>query len=196
MVSMNKITDKMTFSNIEKLFILVMLTLAVLSGIVVFSLTTQKRNVSNFKHDTAHIVSLAKNAIDSFDVSNSQSFVKSDDGKTKGMCITLKGLEANDIIGDEYKDWDGYIVAEISEKNERSYAVWITNGKYVIDGYDSQKISELTLDEGITKYNDDSFSSKVKTSFTGTSGDKGGTGSSDGKTLNRFEAACVNEKVE
>ena len=108
---------------------------------------------------------------------------------------SVKGLEENGFITNDYDDWDGYIVIEESNKNYH-YAIWITNGKYVIDGYDSTKIAELDLDNGIEKYNDDSFTSKVKTSFTGTSGDKGGTGSSDGSSLTRFEAACVNEKVE
>lgn len=192
---MDKLTEKMTFSNIEKLFIVVMVALAILAGVVVFSLTTRKRNIENFKGDTEHIISLAKNAYSSFDMNNNKNIVTSDDGKTKGMCITLKGLEENGFITNDYDDWDGYIVIEESNKNYH-YAIWITNGKYVIDGYDSTKIAELDLDNGIEKYNDDSFTSKVKTSFTGTSGDKGGTGSSDGSSLTRFEAACVNEKVE
>ncbi len=193
---MEKITDKMTFSNIEKLFMIVMVALFIIAGITVFSLTTRKKNITNFKEDTAHIISIAKNAYSSLDMKNSNKIVKSTDGRVKGMCITIKGLQENEFLTNEYKDWDGYIVVEETANRDFNYSIWVSNGKYVIDGYDSEKIIDLDFNDGIVKANKDSFSSKVKTSFTGTSGDKGGTGSSDGSTVTRFEAACINEKVE
>lgn len=194
---MDKAKEKLTFSKIEILFIIVMVSLVIIAGITVFTLTTRKQNIKNFKEDTSGLVNIAKNAYASFSISNkTNNIVTSTDGTTKGMCITIKGLEENDFPTENYKDWNGYIVIEELGKQKLKYTVWATNGKYVIDGYDSTKIQELTIDEGITSYNDDNFTSKVKTSFTGTSGDKGGTGSSDGLTLKRYETACINEKVE
>lgn len=194
---MDKAKEKLTFSKIEILFMIVMVALVIIAGITVFTLTTRNQNIKNFKEDTSELVNLAKNAHAAFTMSNKTSgIITSTDGTTKGMCITIKGLEANDFPVENYKDWDGYIVIEETDKQQFNYSVWVTNGKYVIDGYDSTKISELTTDEGITSYNDDSFSTKVKTSFTGTSGEKGGTGSTDGSSLKRYETACINEKVE
>lgn len=194
---MDKTKEKLTFSKIEILFMIVMVALVIIAGITVFTITTRNQNIKNFKDDTSELVSLAKNAHAAFTMSDKTSgIVTSTDGTTKGMCITIKGLEANDFPVSNYKDWDGYIVIEEADKQQFNYSVWVTNGKYVINGYDSTKISELTTDEGITSYNDDNFSTKVKTSFTGTSGEKGGTGSTDGSSLKRYEAACINEKVE
>lgn len=194
---MDKAKEKLTFSKIEILFMIVMVALVIIAGITVFTLTTRNQNIKNFKDDTSELVSLAKNAHAAFTMSDKTSgIVTSTDGTTKGMCITIKGLEANDFPVSNYKGWDGYIVIEEADKQQFNYSVWVTNGKYVINGYDSTKISELTTDEGITSYNDDNFSTKVKTSFTGTSGEKGGTGSTDGSTLKRYETACINEKVE
>ena len=194
---MDKAKEKLTFSKIEILFMIVMVALVIIAGITVFTLTTRNQNIQNFKEDTAELVNLAKNAHAAFTMSNKTSdIVASTDGTTKGMCITIKGLEANDFPVDNYKDWNGYIVIEETQKQQFNYTVYVTNGKYVIDGYDSTKLAELSIDKGITSYNNDTFTSKVKTSFTGTSGDKGGTGSSDGSTLKRYETACINEKVE
>ena len=80
------------------------------------------------------------------------------------------------LISKEYKDWDGYIVIEEVGDNKFHYSVWVENKKYVVDGYDSEMVEQLKINKGITKYNNESFSSNVKETFTGTSGDKGGTG--------------------
>ena len=181
---MNK-KDKLTFYKIEILFMIVMVALVILVGITIFTLTTQKRNVKNFQDGSEYLISFAKNAYSAIKMTgNTDYIVTGSDGSTKGMCITIKGLKDNDFLQKEYDGWEGYIV------------IWATNQKYVLNGYDSSKIKELTTDNGITKYNNDEFSSKVKTSFTGTSGEKGGTGSTDGSTLLRYEAACINEKIE
>lgn len=194
---MDKAKEKLTFSKIEILFMIVMVALVIIAGITVFTISTRKQNIKNFKEDTSELVNLAKNAHAAFTMSGKTSnIVTSTDGTSKGMCITIKGLEANDFPVDNYKDWNGYVVIEETAKEQFSYSVWVTNGKYVIDGYDSKKVPDLTTDKGITSYNDDNFTSKVKTSFTGTSGEKGGTGSTDGSTLKRYEATCINEKVE
>lgn len=194
---MEKAKEKLTFSKIEILFMVVMVALVIIAGITVFTLTTRNQNITNFKEDTSELINIAKNAHASFTMSNKTSnIVSSTDGTLKGMCITIEGLKANDFPVDNYKDWNGYIVIEEDSNKQYKYSAWVTNGKYVINGYESTKIQSLTTDEGITSYNDDNFTSKVKTSFTGTSGDKGGTGSSDGSKLKRYEATCINEKVE
>ena len=193
---MNK-KDKLTFSKIEILFMIVMVALVILVGITIFTLTTQKRNVKNFQDGSEYLISFAKNAYSAIKMTgNTDYIVTGSDGSTKGMCITIKGLTDNDFLQKEYDGWEGYIVIEESANKKYNYSIWATNQKYVLNGYDSSKIKELTTDNGITKYNNDEFSSKVKTSFTGTSGEKGGTGSTDGSTLLRYEAPCINEKIE
>ena len=193
---MNK-KDKLTFSKIEILFMIVMVALVILVGITIFTLTTQKRNVKNFQDGSEYLISFAKNAYSAIKMTgNTDYIVTGSDGSTKGMCITIKGLKDNDFLQKEYDGWEGYIVIEESANKKYNYSIWATNQRYVLNGYDSSKIKELTTDNGITKYNNDEFSSKVKTSFTGTSGEKGGTGSTDGSTLLRYEAPCINEKIE
>ncbi len=193
---MNK-KDKLTFSKIEILFMIVMVALVILVGITIFTLTTQKRNVKNFQDGSEYLISFAKNAYSAIKMTgNTDYIVTGSDGSTKGMCITIKGLKDNNFLQKEYDGWEGYIVIEESANKKYNYSIWATNQKYVLNGYDSSKIKELTTDNGITKYNNDEFSSKVKTSFTGTSGEKGGTGSTDGSTLLRYEAPCINEKIE
>ena len=189
--------EKLTFSKIEILFMVVMVALVIIAGITVFSITTRNQNIKNIKDDAASLISAAKNAHASFVMSEKTSHIYlNSDGVTKGMCITVKGLKENGFLTKDYENWEGYIVIEEGPNKKFNYSIWGTNKKYVIDGYDSVKLAELTIEDGITTYNDDEFTNKVKTSFTGTSGDKGGTGSSDGSTLKRYEGACINEKVE
>lgn len=174
-----------------------MVALVIVTGITIFSLATQKRNVANFKNDSSYLISFAKNAYASLDMSgNKEYIVTGSDGTTKGMCITINGLKENDFLSKEFEGWDGYIVIEEGQNKKFNYSLWATNKKLVINGYDSLMIKDLTTEDGITKYNDDDFTSKVKTSFTGTSSEKGGTGSSNGSTLLRYEAPCINEKIE
>ena len=194
---MENAKEKLTFSKIEILFMVVMVSLVIIAGTAVFTITTKNRNIANFKQDASSIISTAKNTYAAFMMSDkTKGIVKSDSGEYHGMCITIKGLKENGYLIKEYKDWEGYVVIEETKNKEYNYTIWATNKKYVIDGYDSTKIDSLTIDNGITSYNDDSFTSKVKTSFTGTSGDKGGTGSSDGSNLQRYQTSCINEKVE
>ncbi len=194
---MDKTKEKLTFSNIEILFMIVMVALVIVAGITVFSVTTRNQNIKNFKDDTIYLTSLAKNSYASFKMTNNTEYiVTGSDGQTKGMCITINGLKENDFLTKEYKDWDGYIVIEESPNNQYKYSVWMTNKKYVIDGYDSERLEDLTIKNGITSYNKDSFTAKVKTSFTGTNSEKGGTGNSDGSSLKRYEAKCIDEKIE
>ena len=194
---MDKMKDKLTFSKIEILFMIVMVALVVIAGITVFSLTTRNQNIKTFKEDASSLISAAKNSYAAFVLSEQTDYIiTSTDGSTKGMCITIKGLEENGFLVKEYENWEGYIVIEETANKNYYYTIWATNQKYVIDGYDSNKILDLTIDDGITSYNNDSFTSKVKTSFTGTSGEKGGSGSTDGSTLKRYEGSCINQKVE
>ncbi len=187
--------EKLTFSTIEILLMVVMVSLVIVSAITVVSITTRKQNVSNLKKDAEAIISQAKNAYAAFNLSgNSEYIVEADDGLSRGMCITLDGLYENGYATKEYEGKDGYVVIEEGQNHDYHYSIWYTDKKLVIDGYDSNKIKELDINKGITKFNDDSFVTKVRTSFTGTTKEKGGTGSD--KTAKRYEAACINEKIE
>lgn len=201
MIEMDKIKDKLTFSKIEVLFMVVMVALVIITGITIFTLSTQKQNIANFKKDSEYLISFAKNTYTSFKMSDKTEYiVTGSDGSTKGMCITIRGLKENDMLTEklakELEDWNGYIVIEESASKKYNYSIWATNKKYVINGYDATMINELSTNNGLTKYNNDDFTSKVKTSFTGTSGEKGGTGSTDGSTLLRYETKCIDEKID
>lgn len=190
-----KAEDKLSFSSIEIILMIVMVALVIVSAITVVTITTRKQNVSNFKEEAANIISASKNAYAAFSITKKTDYiVESEDGLTKGMCITLTGLYENGYTKNNYEKEDGYVVIEESKDHTYHYTLWFTNKKYVIDGYDSERIKDLELNNGITSYNNDSFSSKVRTSFTGTTSDKGGTGNE--KNTKRYEAVCVNEKVE
>ena len=187
-------SEKLTFSKIEILFMIVMVFIIIIGGVTVFSITTRKQNIYNFKQDATAIVKTASNAYAAFLIQESKDIVKSTDGKENGMCITINGLAKNDFLVNDYKDWNGYVVIEEDTNKQYHYTIWATDGKYVINGYDSTKIEKLSTKNGITKYNNDDFVKKVKTSFTGTTSDKGGTGTED--SVVRFESSCIDEKVE
>jgi len=188
--------EKLSFNKIEILIMVVLVALIIVSATLVATVTTRNRNIANFKEDTEYIVSAAKNAYNSFKITDkTKNIVTGSDGVTKGMCITVKGLQENEFLTDKHKNFEGYVVIEESQHNKYNYSVWVTNKKYVIDGYDSSKIAGLTIKKGIEKYNNDEFTSKVRTSFTGTTTDKGGT-SADSKNLKRYETGCINEKID
>ena len=188
--------EKLSFNKIEILIIVVLVAFIVVSGITVVSVSTRNRRVANFKEDADYILSAAKNAYNTFKITDKVEYIATgSDGTTKGLCITVKGLQENEFLPDKFKEYEGYVVVEEGPNNHFNYTLWVTNKKYVIDGYDSTKIKDLSIKKGIEKYNNDEFSSKVKTSFTGTTKDKGGTGA-DKDNLKRYEATCINEKIE
>ena len=190
-----KAEEKLSFSSIEIILMIVMVALVIVSAITVVTITTRRQKINNFKEDAVNIVSSAKNAYAAFSITKKTDYiVESEDGLSKGMCITLSGLYENGYSKKDYEKEDGYVVIEESANHDFHYTLWFTDKKYVIDGYDSERIKDLEINDGITAYNKDSFSSKVRTSFTGTTSDKGGTGNE--KTAKRYEAPCVNEKVE
>lgn len=194
---MSKIKDFFKLTNVEVLFVIVMLAISIMGGIAIFSVSTGNRHLLNFKDDTGNIVKAAKASYIFFEKLNNEGYiVSSSDGTTKGMCITIQGLKANDFLTQEYKNWDGYVVIESSGTDKYNYGIWITNQKYVINGYDAGQLSELELNKGITEYNNETFSTKVRQSFTGTSGKNGGTGNTDGSRLKQYETKCINEKIE
>lgn len=188
--------ERLSFNKIEILIMIVLVALIIVSLTLVVSITTRNKRVSNFKVDSEYIISAAKNAYNSFKITDKTSYiVTGSDGSTTGMCITVKGLQANEFLTDKYDNYEGYVVIEEAPGNKYNYAIWVTNKKYVINGYDSTMIEKLTIKKGIEKYNDDEFTSKVRTSFTGTTSEKGGTSPSE-SNLKRYEAACINEKIE
>ena len=183
------------FSKIEILFIIVIVSIVLVSGLAIVFVAKKNADVKTFKQDSDAVIKAAKNSYATMiKKENTEYIVTSEDGSSKGMCITLKGLQDNEFLSKNYDDkWDGYVVIE-ELNDEYQYTIWITNKKYVIDGYESAKINELTIkNQGITAYNDNEFSSKVKTSVTGTTSSKGGTAVN---TIKRYEAKCINEKVE
>ena len=191
----DKVEEKLNFSTIEIILMVVMVALVVVSAITVVSITTRKQNVDNLKKEAISIIAQAKNAYAGFSfMENNEYIVQGEDGLTKAMCITLDGLYENGYATKPFENKDGYVVIEESPNHQYNYTIWYTNKKFVIDGYDSSQLPTLEINKGISKYNNDSFSTKVRTSFTGTTSDKGGTAT--GKTPRRYEATCINEKIE
>lgn len=182
------------FSKIEILVIIVILAILAICGLTVVSITTTEKKEKTFKSDANEIVSAAKQAYANEIKKESSEYIKtSDDGVGKAMCITIDGLKSNDLISDSYSNYDGYVVAE-EINNTYYYTLWLTNKEYTLDGYESKKIKDVSIDSGsITKYNDETYSSRVRTSFTGTTSNKGGSGTES--QTKRYETKCISEKI-
>lgn len=194
---MSKIKEKIKLTDIEALFLIVATSIVILGGLLIFSSSTKNQEITNFKDDVKSLVSLSKNAYLNISENNSDLIINSSDGTTKGLCITIDGLKKNDFLTKGYDDWDGYIVIEENISNNKlTYSAWLTNKEYSLDGYEEELIADLKLDEGITKYNNELFSTKVRQNFTGTSSDKGGTGNAGGTKLKQYDAKCLNDKIE
>lgn len=193
---MKKLNNK-GMSTLEILSIIVIASIILVAGLAIVLVTTKNEKITTFKEETNLIIKAAKNAYSTYNLQESSPYVvSSTDGTTKGMCITIQGILANGYFTDKnikWDDWDGYVVIE-EQGGEYKYTIWATNKEFVIEGYESQKIDELTTkNDGITAYNNNEFSNKVKTSFTGTTSDKGGTATN---SVKRYEAVCINEKIE
>ena len=183
------------FSKIEILFIIVILAILTICGATVVTITTREKKQETLIENATEIVSGAKQAFANYIKQDKSDYiVVSDDGVGKGMCITLDGLHANGFTEKTYNDYDGYVVIE-EINNAYYYSLWLTDKEYTIDGYESKKIPELTIEDGtITKYSDETYSSRVRTSFTGTTSTKGGSGQES--QTKRYQTKCISEKIE
>lgn len=177
------------FSTIEILFIIVLVSVLLISGLAIVFVSTKNAEVKTFKEKANTIIEAARNSYNIFKKQNNTEYiVTSEDGTYQGMCITLSGMRKNGFYSQDLNDWYGYVVIE--ENNESvKYTLWLTDKKYVIDGYESEKIKDLSTKEGITSY-EETFTDKLKDSFTGTTSAKGGT---NNKT---YQAKCIDSKIE
>ena len=69
------------------------------------------------------------------------------------------------------------------------YTAWLTNGKYIIDGYTLNKISDLSLNDKTLKKGH-----KINISydsFKGTDENKGGF-----SQIAKYNGQCIDEKIE
>ena len=177
------------FSTIEILFIIVIASVVLIAGIAIVFAATNNAKINTFKDTANSILVAAKNSYATIKKSNESEIISSTDGSYKGMCITLKGLKENGFYSEELTDWNGYIVVE-EKDSDIKYSLWLTDKEYVIAGYELSKLADLNKKNGITEYKNEDFTSNVKNSFTGTTKDKGGTGSV------KYEKSCINEKIE
>lgn len=183
---MEKKKEKMTFSKIEILFMIVLVALLMAAGITVFTITTNSRKEQNLKAEATQLSRLAVNTYTYLEhKGNDEYIVVGSDGTTKGMCITAKALDPETKL-------DGYFVVEETIGKKKVTGVWLTDNSRVIEGYSSDKIKDLKANSGLTKYNGDKLAERVATSFTGISKDNGGLN----ETPNRYEVKCINEKIE
>ncbi|MGN1337625.1 MAG: type II secretion system protein [Candidatus Coprovivens sp.] len=183
------------FSKMETLFIIVIVAILAVCGITIVTLTTRDKKETTFKENANQIILDAKNAYAEFIRNKKEDYiVVSDDGVGKGMCITIDGLKQNGFTENPYTNYDGYVVIE--EYNDTYYySLWLTNKELVIDGIESKKINDASSkNQLITEYNEEMYSSRVRTSFTGTTMSKGGTGT-DSQTK-RYQTKCISEKID
>jgi hypothetical protein len=180
---MEKVKEKLTTIKLEVLFIIVLLAIVIIAGLAIFTMATKNKNIDNFKDDAKSILSVAKNIYPALEKSGNQNYIiTSEDGSTRSVCITITGLEENDYLTKEYKDWSGYIVVE-KQSDNYTYTLWGTNKKYVLNGYNLEEIKNATTSKEITKYNNEEFEREVTSSYEGKSGKK-------------YNSSCISKKVE
>lgn len=183
---MEKKKEKITFSKIEVLFMIVLVALLMVAGITVFTITTNKKLEQNLKEAAINNANLALNEYTYRSIKNDTDYiVVGSDGLTKGMCISIKALDPESKL-------DGYFVVEETKDKKKNTSVWLTDGKLVIDGYSDKEIEKLSSKDGLTKFNDNKFMERVQTSFVGAKKENGGIA----ENPIRYEAKCVNEKME
>lgn len=180
---MEKIKEKLDNIKLEALFMIVLLAIVLVVGIVIFSIATKNKKIDNFKDEAHSLLSIAKNVYPALEKSGKQNYIMtSEDGSSQAVCITITGLDENDYLKKEYKNWSGYIVVE-KQNNKYTYTLWGTNKEYVLDGYSLEDIDQATTKKEITKYNNEEYERKVTTSFEGISGKK-------------YNGSCISKKVE
>ena len=165
---------------LETLTVIILVTLILTIGIIIFNSLTNKRKVENFEKQSELIIGAAKNAYIAFSKEGLDNYMAtSTDGTTKAMCITIKGLEKNNLLSQDTSTWDGYVVIEMGEKT--TYKIWLTDKKYIIKGLEESELKELKLNKNLAKYNKEELSDDVKNSFS---------------SNKRYESKCINEKIE
>lgn len=177
------------FSKLESLIVISIIAVFVLIGFLAAISQTNKKKIETFKKETINIVNIAKNVYSNLEKEDSEYIIKANNSEATGVCITLSGLKENDYLTNEYKKWDGYIVIEKDSFGNMRYTTYLTNGKYIIDGYTHDKISGLSLkDETLLK------GKKIDvadSSFKGAEKEKGGI-----SPTTSYNGTCINEKIE
>ncbi len=177
---MEKLKDKLENVKLEALFMIVLLAVVLIAGIAIFSISTKNKNIDNFKDDATSLLSIAKNVYPALEKSGKNNYIiTSEDGTSTAVCITITGLDENDYLKKEYKNWSGYIVVE-KQSDNYTYTLWGTNNKYVLDGVNLEEIAAL---KELKQYNNEEFERKVTTSYEGVSGKK-------------YNSPCISKKVE
>ncbi len=165
---------------LETFSVIILVTLILTVGIMIFNTLTTRRKVENFEKESELVIGAAKNAYIAFSKEELPNYLAtSTDGTTKAMCITLKGLEKNNLITQDLSKWDGYVVIEMGEKT--TYKIWLTDKNYIIKGIEESDIKNLKINKTLEKYDKEELSDDVKNSFSSTK---------------RYESKCINEKIE
>ena len=164
---------------VETLSIIILVTLIITVGIIIFNTLTNKRKIDNFSKEAELIVGASKNAYIAFSKENLDFLATSTDGTTKAMCITIDGLEKNNFIDQDLSDWDGYVIIEMTEKT--TYKIWLTNKKYTVTNLDANDLDKLKLDDNLKVYDNDKLSESVEVSF---------------ESAKKYQSACINKKIE
>ena len=181
--------NKKGFSKIEIVIIIFIVSVLFLLGISAAFSATGNNKIDTGKKDAINISDVSKNIYGNLEKKESE-YISSNEGATsKGLCVTLKGLRENEYLTEKYKDWDGYLVIEKDSSNKMTYTAWITNGKYLIDGYTVDLIENLSLkDDTLVKEKEVDI---PVSSFKSTTKENGGP-----DTINIYNQKCINEKIE
>jgi hypothetical protein len=183
MIKMGKLKETLENVKLEVLFMVVLLAIVLLAGIAIFGISTKNKKIDNFKEDAISILSVAKNIYPALEkTGKTNHIITSEDGTSTSVCMTLTGLQENNYLTKEYKNWTGYVVVE-KQNNNYTYTLWGTNEKYVLNGYTLEEIEKADLDKEITEYDKEEFERQVTTSY-------------EGKTNKKYNNPCISKKVE
>lgn len=160
------------FSALEILIVIVIASVVLIGGILIAFGTKKSTEMRTFQENAGQIISSAKQAYNNLKKEESSYIVNN--GTSNGMCITLKGLESNDLYSKNLKDATGYIVIE-EKGDDITYTLWLHNKKFIINGIDAKQIENEKNEKVVKDYNNEDFSAITNGTFKGNHGSYTGT---------------------
>lgn len=170
--------NKRGFSALEMLIILVIVSVALIGGLLIAFGAKKKGEMNSFQNSAIEIISSAKQGYNNLKKAQSTYIVNN--GNSQGMCITLNGLAKNELYNRDLKDLKGYVVIE-EKNNNITYTLWLHNKKFIINGLDSKLVQNEKKEKIVKDYNNEDIDANIKGSFKGNNGTYSGT--------------CINDKI-
>jgi len=176
--------SKNGFSKLEMLVVIVVGLVVVLGGILLSMKLSINANVKTFKEDADAIAGSAKNAYVTFVKEEKNDYILN--GEYNSMCITIKGLIKNGLLVDDYEKYEGFVVVEFKD-NKYITSLWINDKKLMVEGFEVNKIKDLSYKKGVNEYIS-SAKMSASSAYNSASKENGGTGTN-------YSGTCINEKV-